>query len=414
MHCRIKNVFKKLKELLKNNISKIKNFGWSFVASIISTFVLQLVVHPILASMLNETDYGLLLFVIGIANVVLLTFGNSLGDIRLTMNQEYTDDKTGDFNIILMVVSGLSAIFMIAFLFNYKHLNLWNIVFLSAYCFLGVLNSYLTCLFRAKLMFREGFISNIILAVSYMAGLIAVYLTSIWALVFFVGYLISDIYLIIKTGVIKHGFFVTKNMKTIIPKYSQLSFSYALKSGLTYVDRFIIYPMLGSGMISVYTVATVLGKCVSLALQPMANVMLGYYAQPNSVMKIKEFRITYILTIGFGVLSFMIVWLFSSLFIRLLYPTYIDSTKQYLFIGNMITIIGALSSIIQPALLKYAKMYWQIIIQIVYGVMAVALSIILIPDMALYGFCLALLIANVFKFLMMIVIGEYSIKWINK
>lgn len=396
--------------LIKKHFSKIKDFLWSFIASIISTVVLQLVVHPCLALMFDEVEYGEILFIVGVANVLMLTFGNSLGDIRLVMHNEYEDEKTGDFNVILVIVSALSSLIIVGFVALYGKVSLWNEIMLAIFCFLGTASSYFAGLLRTKLMFREGVISNIVKSVGYMIGLAIVMFTKVWGAVFVFGYLISSIYLAKKTGIFKHGFFLTRKKKKILSKYSQLSVSYALKSSLTYVDRFIIYPLLGPGMISVYTVSTVLGKCVSLAIQPTSNVLLGYYAQPGSRITVKRFRITNLLTMAFGAVSFFVVWLFSSLFISLLYPDYVDAVKPYLVIGNLVTILGSLSSIIQPTLLKYAKMHWQITIQAIYAVLVVGLSIVLIPYFDLIGFCYAMLISNIAKLIIMIIVGEISIK----
>ncbi len=396
--------------LIKSHFSKIKNFLWSFIASIISTVALQLIIHPCLALMFDKEEYGELLFIVGVANVIMLTFGNSLGDIRLVMHNEYEDEKTGDFNVILVIVSLLSSLLIVGFVAIYGHVSLWNAILLAVFCFLGTGHAYLLGLLRTKLMFREGFISNVVLAISYVLGLLVVLLTKVWAFVFVVGYLLNNVYLVKKTGIHKHGFFLTKKKGRILSKYSQLSVSYALKSSLTYVDRFIIHPLLGPGMISVYTVSTVLGKCVSLAIQPTSNVLLGYYAQPGSKMTIKRFRITNLLTIAFGAVAFLCVWMFSSLFISLLYPEYVEAVKPYLIIGNLVTILGSLSSIVQPTLLKYAKMHWQITIQAIYGVLAVSMSIVLVPLFGLFGFCYAMLISNVVKMIIMVIVGEISIK----
>ena len=159
-----------------------------------------------------------------------------------------------------------------------------------------------------------------------------------------------------------------------------------------------------------FTVSSTFGKSSSIAIQPMANVALGYYAQKNFRMTVKKYWVTNIVTIIFGVLFYGFSLLLSAPFIYIFYPDYVDSAIKFIPISNIAVILTAVASMVQPALLKYCRMAWQLVIQVVYGIIVVVLSLVFIPYLNLIGFCYALITANVCKLVIMLLVGDYNIR----
>lgn len=374
-----------------------------------TTGILQFVIYPYLGKVYDEAAYGEILFVVGIVNVIILTLGNSLGDIRVAADNSDAD-TVASFNPLMLIAVFLGSIFVTVFLIINGNMDFLSILLLVVFCALGTMNSYLTGIFRLRLDFKRYFILSTITSVGYLVGLVLFVVSKQWAAIFVAAYIGAVTYLIKNTKIFHDGFSINARTKTVTKEYAKLSVSYALKSSLTYIDRLIIYPMLGAGTVATYTVSTVLGKCVQLVLQPMGSVLLGYYAQPEFQMSRKRFWQSNILTLLFGFVAFVCTTLFSRLVIKLLYPGYVDAVKGVLIYANLATVIGALPSIIQSALLKFAKMEWQVVIQAIYGALSVLLAMILIPIYGLIGFCFALIIANITKLVMMMIIGDRSIR----
>ena len=72
-------------------------------------------------------------------------------------------------------------------------------------------------------------------------------------------------------------------------KYIILIFTGLSTTLSTYLDRLIIYPLLGGDAVTVYTVASFFGKSLGIVMTPIAGVLLGYYAQRNFIMTKKKF-----------------------------------------------------------------------------------------------------------------------------
>ena len=405
----------KLIGMIKSRSKVIKNVVWNFAGSMLSTIMLQLCVYPLIAKQHSEEDYGNIIFVMGIVNIIILTIGNALGDIRLTRDSEYADAGTmGDFNIIITIGVALSGV-ITAFIFGVfgKAFNITSLavlITLPIVSMLGTLCSYLLSYFRLRLQFKEGVIESLFVSLGYVVGIALSFLTGVWTVPFLVSYIFADVYLIYKTGAFKESFKKTSICRGTLAEYSSLSLSYLIKSGMTYVDRFVITPLLGAATLSVFTVSSTFGKSASIAIQPMANVALGYYAQKNFKMTVKKYWVTNIVTLLFGVLFYGVSLLLSAPFIYIFYPDYVDSAIKFIPISNIAVILTAVTAMIQPALLKYCRMAWQLVIQITYGAIVIVLSLILIPYFDLIGFCYALIAANVCKLVIMLLVGDYNIR----
>ena len=93
----------------------------------------------------------------------------------------------------------------------------------------------------------------------------------------------------------------------------------------------------------------------------------------------------------------------------LLYPSVIDSARQYIVIANVASLVGVLANIIAPAVLKFANIFWQIFIQTVYAVTYIGLGYLFMQSGGLMGFCIATLLVNMIRMLLLMLIGHHSI-----
>lgn len=401
--------------MIRSKSTVIKNVVWNFAGSMLSTVMLQLCVYPIIARQYSEENYGNIIFIMGIINIIILTIGNALGDIRLTRDSKYADaSEMGDFNVIITIGVAFAGIITLlvfgAFGEVFNTTSLGVLITLPIVSMLGTLCSYLLSYFRLRLQFKEGVIESLLVSLGYIIGIVLGFLVDVWTLPFLISYVFADAYLIYKTEAFKEGFKRTSLCRGTIAEYLSLSLSYLIKSGMTYVDRFVITPLLGAATLSVFTVSSTFGKSASIAIQPVANVALGYYAQKDFKMTVKKYWLTNITTILFGVLFYGVSLLLSAPFICFFYPDYIDSAIKYIPISNIAVILTAVAAMVQPALLKYCRMAWQLVIQVVYGIIVVCLSFVLIPYFNLIGFCYALIAANICKLLIMLLVGDYNIR----
>lgn len=88
---------KKLKVLLNDSI-------WSIAGLCTMNMVSQFVLYPTWANLLGREEYGNILFLLSIINIVSVSVGISLNNARL-VNSIKEDTVNGEYNIILFFIN---------------------------------------------------------------------------------------------------------------------------------------------------------------------------------------------------------------------------------------------------------------------------------------------------------------------
>ncbi|WP_053368312.1 hypothetical protein [Bacillus sp. FJAT-27245] len=384
----------------------ILDFGSNIFASIIPIIMLQIIIFPIFARKFDAGIFGELLTMIAVVNIVSAIFGNTLNNTRLIQNTSYVDEKKfGDFNILLIWGNIIS--FIVIFILGnslFKLILLDNILI----CFLAVLmliKSYLSVSYRLHLNFKMVVYLNLITSVGYLLGILLVFKISKWVLPFLVGELWACIFLLFTTKLLKEPFKLTILFKKTFTKYIFLVFTGLLANLSVYLDRFMIFPILGSESVSIYTTAAFFGKSLGLVVTPIAGVLLSYFSQKGFNMNRKKFTSINILFLGTALIFLILSNQYSYWITGILYPTLIDSAEPYLFLANLAAVIGVAATMATPFVLKYSPSHWPFTIELIYLIVYLILSILLLNSSGLWGICVAAICANSIKVFMLYFAG---------
>lgn len=240
------------------------DFLLNIAATLISTGTMQLLLYPQLAANLGEVSYGTMLTIMGAVNVIVLAFGNNLAQVRLVNEHDYENkEENGDFQIFLLVSCFLSSICILAvcFLMNIPKAEIAPIIILVI---TTVLKSYYLVAFRLSIDYRRNLVANIIMALGYI--LAAVFLLSIfhWSWAFTIANILCIIYICCSSKIIFDPLKITSLFRQSLKSYAMLIIGGLLSNLTTYLDRFIIYPLLGAASVSSFFVATYFSKSISL------------------------------------------------------------------------------------------------------------------------------------------------------
>lgn len=391
-------------------IGILKDFALRMSSSVLTTIANQIILLPVLAACFPGT-YGSILTIIGVKNVISGTLGNSLFSTRLIMESEYQGKcKTGDFNILISVAAFVTAIAMFVSLGFFNDLGIVTKILMIPIAVIFTLNAYFTVWYTVKLQFTKGLIHSTVVSLGTLIGVVLVGLTKIWPLAYLSTGMAGLIFVTTKTGIIKEGFHLTGLLKKTSLKWVILLVTTLLANIVTYLDRLLLYPLLGDEAVSTFSVATYFGKALSIVAMPIASVMLGYYAQRNYEMTLRRFWFIN-LVCGLLLAIFTVVQLLlGELVTGWLFPKQITSAAPYIFIGNLATSIVAIIQIVQSATMKYAETYWQIVIQICYLLVYFIVGILWSKLYGIMGFCMASLLTNTIRLFFLLYIGHSSIK----
>lgn len=400
---------------LQNLKKKVKNYFQDFtlniLASIILTGTMQIIVYPLLARTFDAGAYGKILTIMGIINAVSVAFGNSLNNTRLIVNSDYEKRKIqGDFNILLLISSISTAV--IVFLISYilLEVNILQSILLAILAVLITVKAYYIVAFRLILNFKKILLCNVLSSVGYLIGCLLMLWCSVWTIPFITAEICAILYILSTSNLVKESLVFTSLFKSSAIKYIILIGTGLSGNLFIYLDRLLLYPILGPESVSVYTTASFFGKTLSIVMLPISSVLLGYFAQKNFIMNLKRFWV-FCSTTLFASALFVVISIWISPFITgILYPSLVNDARSYIFLANTAAILATSASMIQPAILKFTPTYMQIVKEGIYGITYLVLGLILVRKYSLLGFCIASLVANIVKIIVLFLIGTIYLK----
>ena len=240
---------------------------------------------------------------------------------------------------------------------------------------LFMFREYYTVLFLLEMNYFCVFISNILLTIGYIIGLFLVLCGMSWEYIYVIGYLISNIYIIVTTKLWKESFKKTELFSLTLKEEGQYLIACVLYRVTSYADKMIIYPILGGMQVTVYYIATILGKVLALIITPISNVILSNLSKRTSSEGKKEFKV--VLKYGF-IICFVGYWISVVVLpfvMSLLYPEYASEAQQYIYITTATAMISLMITMVNPYVLRYFETKWQVRLNIISVVVYLTFSI---------------------------------------
>ena len=403
-----------MNRLILSKIISIKDISkdmiYNLLATAISTGVMQLVLFPQFALRLDDHEYGELLTIMGIINVITLSLGNNLFNVRIVVNEKYNESGLkGDFQILLFI-SFLIALIMIisaGMYFKWTTEMFMGTMLVTAF---SVLYSYYLVAFRININFKKNLYANIIMALVFVIGAFTIIKIILWPWIFVLSYILCIIYIASTSDIILEPIAKTKLFWSTT-KVTLLFFISGIIGTVTmYLDRFIIFPILGGSSVSYFTTACFFSKSISLILLPITAVLLSYISSNKLLMTNKRFIVTNWILIILSILFLFFSLTFGKFVTGLLYPTLIDASKPYLLLASIGVIIGISGSFNGIVVLAKAPSFWQVVISTEKLICYLLFCLIFVKMSGLYGMCVGIIITNTICFITNFIVGNYYLK----
>lgn len=375
----------------------LQDFTYSFFSIGISISILQLVIYPYLARTKSINEYGAMIATIGVLTAVYQTFGGALSQTRLIKNRLYS--MKGDFPILISiscVIVAIIAIFCSVFFWNG---GIKQILLNVTLAVVSTFNAYAIVVFRININYKKYFISNILISVGYLVGVSLNFLGSPWQVIFICAQLSLFIYLLSSADIIQEKFRITKNFRLSMFAFLWLLFSGALANSVQYLDKFLIFPILGGESASIFFVSTFFAKSLSMIMLPIDNVLLSYISSGRIQFTRKNFILLVFATLISCLVFSFVIFLLAIPVTRLFYPTLVDTAIPYFLVSNAAILMGIAYGIIGLPMLVYAPTYWQFVLNSFQLIVYFSLALVLSDKAGLRGFCYAMLISNTLRIL---------------
>ncbi len=397
-----------------------KKIFFDVVLSIASTFIplfgLQFIILPQVSQKIGAESYGQMLAIVALFNLFGSAFGSVLNNSKLIQNNKYKMlNLTGDFNNILLIyviidiilITVTSPIYWGSYNLN---LPLFFMIIISS-VFL-ILQYYMTSEYRIKLNYKFILSNSIIQLIGYLIGFVAFMITKKWVYIYLISFSFSVVFIIKTTSILKESFYRTAEFNSTFKQTNILLGSGILVSLGGYIDKLIIFPLLGGAALSIYYVSTILGKTISMAIGPITSVLLSYLSQFKKFSH-KNFKVMVLVVSSTGVFGYFIILSVSEFILTLLYPQFVNEALKYIPVTTATIVINIIASFINPVIMKFTNAKWQIYIYGVHLVSYVLFSVLMQINYGLYGFCIGLLISQIIKLLIMLFAYQVNRNAIN-
>ena len=387
---------------------KFKKISEDIIINLIGTgiglFVLQLIIYPLIALNLDSNSYGQMQAIISMIYMISGTLGGTLSTTRLVREYDYNEKKLkGDYNLIslicLMIIIISIPLILVVYGNEYQLVDKVLIVLIGIFNFTG---NYLSVGFRLKINYKAIFVSKLIGTGGYLIGFGLFYVTDKWQFVFIISFALETLFCIIKTDLFKEPFRWTKLICETNKTFINLGVANLLSRTLTYVDKLLLYPLLGGTAVSIYYTANIFGKLIIMTVEPITNVILSYLSKEKTISK-KIWKVTIPLA-GVSCLIMYIFCLFiSSPIIRFFYPQWADPAIKLVPLTTLCLAVSAFINIIYPFTLKLIESNKQIIINGTGIIVYIISALLLYKSYSITGCCLALLMSYLAKLLLIFI-----------
>lgn len=383
---------------------------WSIAGLVLMSAIAQVVLYPLLASRLGECDYGDLQYLMAYINIVTVSVGCAANMARMTQPDEGRLENNGDYHLFLLAVCALGVPFTVLV----RRLGGVEMDTPTAVCYYLLfvamaLRYYADVSYKLTLRYRRYFVYYLLIGIGYVIGTLLFHLTGIWPLGILVGEAMGVLYAYLGDRTLQRRFLrpspvIGRVMRVLL----LLCVSEMVSNLILNADRLILKLLIGSSAVTVYYLATLVGKTMSVLTIPLGGVLLGHLAGYQGRLTRRMMKwITLGCLASFAV--FTAVCVFGGwLMLLWLYPAEYDAVLPFLWVGGLAQVIYFTTGILSVVLLRFSKKQYQLYINGAFALCFFGAGIPATVQFGLWGFALATVGANVIRWLVAIILGWIS------
>lgn len=383
-----------IKRIIKDKffIKDILFNSFSFAIYVISQ---QIILMPIMGKLLPEKTFASFIIFISIFSIISNTLGSEIGIVRQIKN----DKDANQYNLImrwLLIFVFLISITCILFL----QFSLLETIMFSFVIVLANIRLYICSCFRINKNFKNVMIQNVLYLIGLLIGLFLftkikyLWIPSMFAETFSLFFSLrkADFSFVAKKEKIE---------KKILLSFKDLSIIEFLINMMTYFDKILIYPILGTNAVNTYYATTTMSKIVSLISNPLHSVLLSWI-KGDKESKVNSLKLIFKYCLPLVIIISIITIPLTYYAVLLLYKSYLEASISIIIPISIGTGFSFVSSIIKAFVLKYINSKKILKTYIKYLASFVVFSLILSHFYGLFGFALANMISRIVLFMLFI------------
>ena len=373
---------------------------WSVMAVCFLHGVLQLAVYPYINRRLGAEMFGDVLYVLAILGIMSPAAGLAANNRRLIDGGKTTEN--GDYLLAMLPhVILYSCLFLVLCKSYFSGVGQWLAAILLVV--FTLLRFYGDVGYRMSLNYKGYFVYYLVVSAGYVLGLLLYPLSGSWLLCILLGEAlcllpsaISGIYWPLK---------LSPQWKSVGKQTALLSFSYLLSNTVLYLDRLLLQNLVNGNAVSVYYIASLLGKTAALLITPLNSVIIGYLSKYRIRINRRNYLRCGIVSIGAGAIIYLCILLVVPIFTRWFYPDLFDSVMEISSIANLAQILFFIASPLLVIMLTFCDSAWQLAVQIAYAAVFIPACYLGVRIGGVRGFVWGGVASNLFRLLLVLIVG---------
>lgn len=384
------------------------DYTLTFASSLVTVGIIQLLVYPVLAQKLGNDQYGFLT-IIGVINAFMPSFGSSLRNTHIVRSDDYKQQKCEytDFTRIAFFVAPIVAVLTSIVIYIAFSISPFEFFLVALLLFCGILKAYCLVVYRLPIQPVKNLVVSCVSGAGYLAGMVCFVLSGYWAIPFLFAELFGLIYILKTTRIFREGIETTVLFQGSLRTYSYLTVSNLVSYCSAYIDRFLLFPLLGSASVSTYYASSYLGKASTFLLSPFSTLLLSYISDGTGKMTPKRYSILNLMLLLGIIIFYLVLVLISPWITAWLYPSLLSDALPYMVFGNAASLLAIANSLNLTILLKVAPSKWQLIISISKLAVYMLAIVLGVAVHGLLGFCVSLILSNFVIYVSTYFVGMY-------
>ncbi len=385
---------------------------WSVAGLVLMNIAAQFVVYPYWDRALGSEAYGNIVFLLAVMNVLSISVGVGVNYTRMRRS---ADRETANKPYLLLMAAGsmISVVFL-SLLYALGLLQLAVPDFIL-FCVLSVLTMwryYADVEYRLHINYKGYFLYYLIIGLGYLVGILLFKAVGFWPLALLPGELAGLLFVLWKGSIFRKDRSAGEtNLSPILRLALMLVGTNALSHLIFNGDRIILQFFAGSAAVTVYYVASLFGKTMTLITTPLNGVLVGYLAKYDGRLTKKLMTGATAASVAAIVAATAICAAASRIILPFLYPADFPAVKQYLLLANAAQVIYFVGNVLTASvLLRFTPARNQVIVNVAHGILFAAVCVPAAWKLGISGFCRGLLIVNMVRMALCIILGYKEVE----
>lgn len=401
---------------MKEKIKSIcRDSTWSIAGIVLMNIVAQFVVYPVWNQELGPEDYGNILFLVALTNIIASPMGSACNYVRIARSAVRRTDNSGYLYILTLSSLILAPVTVLFGILGRTLTTPADILLYALLMVVTVWLNYVDVEYRLTLHYVRYFFYCVVISLGYLAGTLLFTYFHIWTIPLLVGSFAGVIVVFCRGSIFK----LTgkrnneEKIQEIWKPVAAMYVTTALSNLIFCADRIVLKYLVNSVAVTTYYLASMLGKTLSLITGPLSSVVIGYLAKYKGKLSVTWMNRLAVVCLASVPVITGACMLASHIIISILYPQQYAVCVPYFWLANLTQVIYCITNIITIVLLRFYSVRYQVYVNVAYAVVFCVAAIPMTYVGGITGFCWGMLWACIARMAVALFVG-YTCTWKNK